>query len=154
MSRRRTLFLFIRYSLVPSLKSLLVTTTSSYGISSILQSEKVIETSAKLTGLILSVPLKIISSIFAPLRLLTLDSPKTHLIASEILLLPEPLGPTIAVTPGGNFIIVLFKKLLKPLICNSLSNNFPPTLTKSRYNIWISLMHFALYSRNLSNLQL
>ena len=43
-----------------------------------------------------------ISSILAPRSDLADCSPSTHLIASVILLLPLPLGPTIAVTPLSN----------------------------------------------------
>ena len=41
-------------------------------------------------------------------------SPKTHLTASEILDLPDPLGPTTAVIWLSNSIFVLFAKDLKP----------------------------------------
>ena len=46
------------------------------------------------------VPLKITSSIRSPRICLALCSPKTHRMASEILLFPHPLGPTIEVIPG------------------------------------------------------
>src|SRR5688500_17869448 len=42
------------------------------------------------------------SSIFSPRRLLALCSPSTHVMASATLLLPQPLGPTMAVTPSSN----------------------------------------------------
>ncbi len=56
-------------------------------------------TSADAVGLRASLPLKITSSIRSPRRLLALCSPITHVMASATLLLPHPLGPTIAVTP-------------------------------------------------------
>ena len=42
------------------------------------------------------------SSIFSPRRLFALCSPMTQVRASATLLLPQPLGPTIAVTPWSN----------------------------------------------------
>ena len=56
-------------------------------------------TSAVAVGFRASLPLKITSSIRSPRRLLALCSPSTHVIASTTLLLPQPFGPTIAVTP-------------------------------------------------------
>ena len=61
-------------------------------------------------------PAKITSSIEAPRRLLTLCSPSTQEIASEMLLLPQPLGPTIPVTPPLNETSCLSQKLLNPTI--------------------------------------
>jgi hypothetical protein len=54
---------------------------------------------AAAVGLRASLPLKITSSILSPRRLLALCSPITQVMASATLLLPHPLGPTIAVTP-------------------------------------------------------
>ncbi len=56
-------------------------------------------TSAAAPGFRASLPLKITSSILSPRRLLALCSPRTHVMASATLLLPHPLGPTMAVTP-------------------------------------------------------
>ena len=50
-------------------------------------------------------------------RMLILCSPSTHLMLSEILLLPEPFGPITAVIPGLNSNTVLSANDLKP--CNS-----------------------------------
>src|SRR4029078_9330498 len=58
-------------------------------------------TSAAAPGLRASLPLKMTSSILSPRRLLALCSPRTHVMASATLLLPHPLGPTIAVTPSS-----------------------------------------------------
>ena len=56
-------------------------------------------TSAAPVGLRASLPPKITSSIRSPRRLLALCSPSTQVSASTTLLLPQPLGPTMAVTP-------------------------------------------------------
>ena len=62
-----------------------------------------------------------ISSARWPRKLRTLDSPRTHFIASVILLLPLPLGPITAVIPGENFTTVLSAKDLNPF--NSSRSN-------------------------------
>tara|TARA_B000000441_G_scaffold37479_1_gene24399 strand:- start:54 stop:320 length:267 start_codon:yes stop_codon:yes gene_type:complete len=62
----------------------------------------------------LEAPLKITSSIFELLNLLVFCSPKTHLIASTIFVLPQPLGPTIPVIPELNKTVSFFAKDLKP----------------------------------------
>ena len=51
------------------------------------------------SGLRLSEPLKMTSSMVPPRSVLALCSPSTQVIASERLLLPQPLGPTMAVMP-------------------------------------------------------
>ena len=66
-------------------------------------------------------PLKITSAMSLPRRLLALCSPSTHLMASTMLDLPEPLGPTMTVMPGGNSKRVLSAKLLKPINSRALS---------------------------------
>ena len=50
----------------------------------------------------------------SPLSDFTDCSPKTHLMASTTLLLPEPLGPTIPLIPFSNSKLVLSAKDLKP----------------------------------------
>src|SRR5579859_6503414 len=72
------------------------------------------ETSAIPSGLRPSVPLKITSAISPPRRALADCSPSTQRIASETFDLPHPLGPTMAVTPGWKFKLVLLAKDLKP----------------------------------------
>src|SRR5690606_1441885 len=72
-------------------------------------------------GLRVPEPLKMTSAISLPRRLLTLCSPSTHLIASTTFDLPEPLGPTTTVMPGGNSKRVLSAKLLKPMSSRALS---------------------------------
>ena len=51
------------------------------------------------SGLRSRVPAKITSSMRAPRRLLADCSPSTQLMASLMLLLPQPLGPTMAAMP-------------------------------------------------------
>src|SRR6267378_1905759 len=73
-------------------------------------------------GLRSRVPMKITSSMRAPRRLLADCSPKTQEIASEMLDLPQPLGPTMAATPSPwNFSSVRSQKDLKPRICSFFS---------------------------------
>src|SRR5256884_4590198 len=48
--------------------------------------------------------------------------PSTHLTASTMFVLPEPLGPTMAVTPPSNWISVCRAKVLKPSNCRDLRN--------------------------------
>ena len=56
-------------------------------------------TSAVAVGFRASLPLKMMSSIRSPRRLFALCSPMTQVMASATLLLPQPFGPTMAVTP-------------------------------------------------------
>src|SRR5437879_5833348 len=56
------------------------------------------------------------SSMRSPRRLLALCSPITHVIASATLLLPHPLGPTIAVTPLSKASSERSENDLNPLI--------------------------------------
>src|ERR687895_218664 len=66
-------------------------------------------------------PLKMTSVISLPRSDLTLWAPSTHLMASTTLDLPEPLGPTTTVMPGGNSNRVRSAKLLKPFSSSALS---------------------------------
>ena len=121
-SRCLTLFLFIKYSLSPDRKIRRVTITwSSLKLSSPFLLSKIRETSAWLAGLRNSLPANITSFMFEPRKDLALDSPITHLIASVILLLPLPLGPTMPVIPVSNSIFVFSAKDLKPSIISSVS---------------------------------
>ena len=72
------------------------------------------ETCAKPRGLRFSVPPKITSSIIAPRSALERCSPMTQITASEMLDLPEPFGPTMAVISFSNVSRVLSAKDLKP----------------------------------------
>src|SRR6185295_3351390 len=73
-------------------------------------------TSAAAVGLRASLPLKMTSSILSPRRLFALCSPITQVIASATLLLPHPLGPTMAVTPLSKASSDRSENDLKPLI--------------------------------------
>ena len=75
------------------------------------------DASANPNDFLFCVPAKIMSSDFEPLSDFILCSPRTHLIASEILLFPDPLGPITAVLPGLNSNVVLLANDLNP--CNS-----------------------------------
>ena len=59
---------------------------------------------------------KIKSSMRSPRMLLALCSPSTQVSASTTLLLPQPLGPTMAVTPCSKVNSERSGKLLKPAI--------------------------------------
>src|SRR5918992_200077 len=65
------------------------------------------------SGLRESEPLKMTSSMVPPRRLLALCSPSTQVMASMRLLLPQPLGPTMAVTPPATMLLAGF---LLPLL--------------------------------------
>src|ERR1700723_1679382 len=60
---------------------------------------RVSDTSAMPVGLRSRVPAKMTSSILRPRRDLADCSPRTQLMASEILDLPQPLGPTTTAMP-------------------------------------------------------
>src|SRR2546430_16706553 len=62
------------------------------------------------------------SSIFRPRRSRAWLEPRTHLTESTMLVLPEPLGPTIAVTPPSNRISVGRANVLKPRSCSERRN--------------------------------
>src|SRR5579864_4323931 len=68
------------------------------------------------SGLRFSAPLKMTSSMVPPRRDLALCSPSTQVIASDRLLLPQPLGPTMAVTPPESSTVTGSTKDLKPEI--------------------------------------
>ena len=74
-------------------------------------------TSAKPRALRWGVPLKITSSILEQRSVRTDCSPNTQRMASLILLLPLPLGPTTEVIPRSNCRVVLSGKVLNP--CSS-----------------------------------
>src|SRR5918998_3855935 len=72
------------------------------------------ETSVTLTGRRAAEPWKITSSILPPRRSRADCSPSTHRTASETLDLPQPLGPTMAVTPSSKVRVTPSAKDLKP----------------------------------------
>src|SRR5690606_22216282 len=123
MSFRRHFTSFNRYSDSPVRYNLrvIVTVVNSVGrMFLLLLSVK--ETSARLAGLRVFVPLKIIFSIFSERNVFVLCSPNTQRMASTTLDLPQPLGPTIAVTPSLQFMVILSLKLLNPLISSLVSS--------------------------------
>src|SRR5438445_3942893 len=65
-------------------------------------------------GLRPSVPLKMTSAISPPRKALADCSPRTQRMASETFDLPQPFGPTIAVTPGWKLSGVLSANDLNP----------------------------------------
>src|SRR5436305_12598394 len=80
-------------------------------------------------GLRSRVPMKMTSSMRAPRRLLADCSPSTQEMASEILDLPQPLGPRMAATPSPwNLSSVRSQKDLKPRICSFFSLSKDPLL--------------------------
>src|SRR5258708_32239860 len=65
------------------------------------------------------------SSIFLPRRSRAWPEPSTHLIESTMFVLPDPFGPTIAVTPPSKSISVCRAKVLKPSNCRDRSHKLP-----------------------------
>jgi len=63
---------------------------------------------------------------FVPLNDFMLCSPSTHLIASDMLLFPEPFGPITVVIPGISSNTVLSAKDLNPCNSNLFKYIFPP----------------------------
>jgi hypothetical protein len=75
---------------------------------------KVRWTSAMPIGFRVGQPLKITSSIESPRSCLALCSPITQRMASETLVLPQPLGPTTPVMPSPNSTVVRSTNDLNP----------------------------------------
>ena len=114
----------IRYLLSPLRYKRRVIATSSASISNIrlaLLNTKV--TSQYESGFRSTVPLKITSCIFPPRNDFADCSPKTQRTASATLLLPQPFGPTIQVTPSSNRMVVLSANDLNPKSCISRKSN-------------------------------
>ncbi len=110
-------FLFSRYSLSPERKILRVIVTSVYSVGKIpfvLWITR--ETSAIPIGFLLFVPLKITFSILSLRSVPLFCSPRHHLIASTIFVLPQPFGPTIEVIPSLKLITVFCANDLNPKI--------------------------------------
>ena len=100
ISFRRTTLPFRRYWLSPPRKTrrpMVMTPWSERGKEGSVLSVRV--ASAIPRGFRESEPLKMTSSMESPRRLLALCSPSTQVMASDRLHLPQPLGPTMAVTP-------------------------------------------------------
>ena len=116
-SRSRTSLPLIRYSLSPERKIERLTSISVIGTGIRPASLSITSlTSAIPSAGLLGVPAKITSAICPPRRARGPCSPSAQLIASTRFDLPEPLGPTITLTPGMNSSTVLSAKDLKPRI--------------------------------------
>src|SRR5688572_15106065 len=72
------------------------------------------ETSVRLTGRRVAAPWKITSSILPPRSSRADCSPSTQRTASDTFDLPQPLGPTMAVTPSSNSRVTVSANDLKP----------------------------------------
>ena len=70
------------------------------------------------------------SSILPPRRVFAPCSPMTQASASTTLLLPEPFGPTTAVTPFSKAKVVALAKDLKPLRVRLLRYTATPFLAQ------------------------
>jgi len=115
-SRRRHGALLIRYSLSPERYTRRVTSTSAKSSGRCESAlSKISDTSAMPVGWRVSLPLKITSCMWDPRNALGLCSPSDQRMASSRLLLPHPLGPTMAVTPGSSRIAVRSAKDLNPV---------------------------------------
>src|SRR6266487_6926312 len=93
------------------------------------------DTSAMPSGLRPSVPLKITSAISPPRKALADCSPSTQRMASETFDLPQPFGPTMAVTPGWKFKAVLSAKDLNPKTVKFLRYMILLSKTDSRQQV-------------------
>ena len=81
-----------------------------------------------------SVPPKITSSILAPRSWRLFCSPMTQRMASEMLDLPDPFGPTMAVMSSPKFNTVLSGKLLNPCISSAFKYNCVTSYTLAYLN--------------------
>lgn len=117
ISLRRQGARLMRYWPSPERKTRRVMVTSWYSIPRMgSQSVRVRLTSAIARGRTVSVPLKMTSVMVLLRRDFGDCSPRTQRMASETLLLPQPLGPTMAIMPGSKFRVVRSAKDLKPII--------------------------------------
>ena len=112
--------LFKKYSLSPFRYTRRPISISLYSMGSLpLLLWTIKDTSQTLNGLKSADPLKITSSILELRSTLDFCSPKTQRMASTILVLPQPLGPTTVVIPFPSFKETLLAKDLKPCILSS-----------------------------------
>jgi hypothetical protein len=103
------------YSDPPVRKSVREMVTSLYSMGSALSALSMVKaTWARPRGALPEVPAKMTSSIFPPRRVLAPCSPMTQASASTTLDLPDPLGPTTAVTPGSKSNVVADANDLNP----------------------------------------
>ena len=127
ISFKRQTDLFIKYSLsLVLLYSLLVISSSLYSeFNWCLLLSKTKVTSAILTPFLSTLPAKTTSLMLLPRMFLADCSPNTHLMASIILLLPQPFGPTIPVYSLSNSTTVLLAKDLNPFSIIFFKNIIP-----------------------------
>jgi len=115
MSFRRQRLRLIKYSLSPFRYNRRVISTSEYAIGTRPLTLLIVKlTSAKFSGRRVAVPLKITSVTRSARKMLAFCSPITQRIASTILVLPQPFGPTIEVIPRPNWISDFLRNDLKP----------------------------------------
>jgi hypothetical protein len=124
----------ILYSEVParSVERAMVTSLRSSG-STRDELSRVSSTSAMPSFVRPADPAKITSSIDPPRRLEGAWAPRTHERASAMLDLPDPLGPTITLTPGRNSSTVGSANDLKPDRRNRLTNMPMNLCARDRY---------------------
>src|SRR6476660_384785 len=72
------------------------------------------------------------SSIFLPRRSRAWPDPSTHFTESTMFVLPEPFGPTMAVTPPSNWISVCRAKVLKPSNCRDFKSKTGGQVSRCR----------------------
>ena len=80
------------------------------------------ETSAMPRAGLLGLPAKMTSAICAPRSARAPCSPRTQAMASAMFDLPDPLGPTMTLTPWVNSSVVLSAKDLKPRMASERRN--------------------------------
>src|ERR671921_1112528 len=97
------------------------------------------ETSVTFTGRRAAEPWKITSSILPPRKSRADCSPRTQRTESETLDLPQPFGPTIAVTPSSKVSVTVSAKDLKPESSSLVS--FMPSVSLGR---WVKLLGLGL----------
>ena len=106
----------IAYSLAPLRNRVRLIVTSEYSIGSAPSALSIVScTSARPRGPRVAVPAKMTSSILPPRRVFAPCSPMTHASASTTFDLPDPLGPTMHVTPGSSAKVVGCANDLNPL---------------------------------------
>src|SRR6187402_1964093 len=115
-SSRRHCSPLMAYSLPPLRNRVREMVTSLYSMGRAPSALSMVRsTSARPSGPLVAVPAKMTSSILPPRRVLAPCSPITQASASTTFDLPEPLGPTTAVTPGSKANVVGVAKDLNPL---------------------------------------
>ena len=97
---------------------------------------KVRLTSASPLALRVLEPLNTRLSKFSDRRWLIFCSPITHRMLSTILLLPQPLGPTMPVMFSSKLTMVLSAKLLKPFISKDFNRTYQ-VLKRANITQWV-----------------